>query len=509
MLLASDLSQLAINLNQEASCKDRFRRMLSLLRDLLECDASALMIFKDQQFIPLAMCGLAEDVVGRHFCIAEHPRLKAIALADDIVRFPANSTLPDPFDGLIPNDTGKLYIHGCIGFPLRINQQLIGALTIDSFNADAFSRFTDNTLRTISSITAAALYNALLIERLESKLANGDAENVFENMITSDTEIIGESQQIRALKSEIMAVSACELNVLILGETGVGKELVAKAIHGSSTRKDKPLIYLNCAALPESVAESELFGHIKGAFTGAINNRQGKFELADTGTLFLDEIGELPLNLQAKLLRVIQYGDLQRVGDDKNLKVDVRIIAATNKDLLTEVNENRFRADLYHRLSVFPIMVPPLRERGDDVILLAGYFIEKIRIKLGISHIKLSSTSLKSIMHNDWLGNVRELENAIYRAAIMAKSEASSNIVTIEIKHFNKMLPCHKELDSTMDSVMAAWSGEPLREATDNFQKNILHEVLQINKNNWSATARDLGMNSGNLHRLAKRLNIK
>lgn len=521
MLLASDLSELAINLNQQGSNSNRFSNMLNILRKLVNSDAASLLVFRGQKFIPLATSGLAQDVVGRRFDIHQHPRLQIIARAGDIVRFSSDSDLPDPFDGLIPNHDGKINVHACIGLPLLVNQQLIGALTLDSFDSKAFDDFSNETLRTIASITAGALYSALLIDRLETKTSRlVEQDRSPENMMTSDTEIIGESAETQELKNTIMAVADCDLNVLILGETGVGKELVAKAIHNYSSRKNKPLIYLNCAALPESVAESELFGHIKGAFTGAINHRQGKFELANKGTLFLDEIGELPLSLQAKLLRVIQYGDLQRVGDDQILKVDVRIIAATNKNLSEEVKQHRFRADLYHRLSVFPIVVQPLRERGNDVILLAGYFIEKTRIKFGLQHIQLSSFAADFIMNQAWLGNVRELENAIYRAVVLAKAENNNNnnLITIETRHFNQMEQIKTEIKADTNSQSSfyssayaskSWSGEPLREATDNFQKHLLTEVLKHNQNNWSATARDLGMNSGNLHRLAKRLHMK
>ena len=186
---------------------------------------------------------------------------------------------------------------------------------------------------------------------------------------------------MQQLKKEIEIVATSELNVLVGGETGTGKELVVKSIHEKSLRADHPLIYLNCAALPESVAESELFGHVKGAFTGAITHRRGKFEMADNGTLFLDEIGELSPSLQAKLLRVLQYGDIQRVGDDSSLRVNVRVLAATNRDLREEVLAGRFRADLFHRLSVFPLFVPPLKERGEDIMLLAGYFCEQYRLR--------------------------------------------------------------------------------------------------------------------------------
>lgn len=181
-------------------------------------------------------------------------------------------------------------------------------------------------------------------------------------------------------------------------------------------------MYLNCAALPESVAESELFGHVKGAFTGAISNRSGKFEMADNGTLFLDEIGELSLALQAKLLRVLQYGDIQRVGDDRSLRVDVRVLAATNRDLRQEVVEGRFRADLYHRLSVFPLSVPPLRERESDVVLLAGYFCEQCRLRMGLARVILAEAARNRLQKWSWPGNVRELEHAIHRAVVLARA---------------------------------------------------------------------------------------
>ncbi len=233
--------------------------------------------------------------------------------------------------------------------------------------------------------------------------------------------MIGLSAGIMQLKKEIDIVAASDLNVLISGETGTGKELVAKAIHEGSPRAASPLIYLNCAALPESVAESELFGHVKGAFTGAISNRSGKFEMADNGTLFLDEIGELSLSLQAKLLRVLQYGDIQRVGDDRSLRVDVRVLAATNRDLREEVLAGRFRADLFHRLSVFPLSVP-LRERGEDVVLLAGVFLRAVSPAAGARARGVKPWRAASFVELSLAGgNVRELEHAIHRAIVLAR----------------------------------------------------------------------------------------
>ena len=427
------LANIAIELQRGIGHQDRFQRLITTLRQVLECDASALLRYDSRQFIPLAIDGLAKDVLGRRFALEGHPRLEAIARAGDVVRFPADSELPDPYDGLIPGQE-SLKVHACVGLPLFAGQNLIGALTLDGMQPDQFDVFSDEELRLIAALAAGALSNALLIEQLESQnMLPGDA-TPFEAV--KQTQMIGLSPGMTQLKKEIEIVAASDLNVLISGETGTGKELVAKAIHEASPRAVNPLVYLNCAALPESVAESELFGHVKGAFTGAISNRSGKFEMADNGTLFLDEIGELSLALQAKLLRVLQYGDIQRVGDDRSLRVDVRVLAATNRDLREEVLAGRFRADLFHRLSVFPLSVPPLRERGDDVILLAGYFCEQCRLRLGLSRVVLSAGARNLLQHYSFPGNVRELEHAIHRAVVLARATRSGDEVILEAQHF-------------------------------------------------------------------------
>jgi anaerobic nitric oxide reductase transcription regulator len=204
----------------------------------------------------------------------------------------------------------------------------------------------------------------------------------------------------------------------VTGETGVGKELVARHVHAGSRRREEAIIHVNCAALPESVAESELFGHVAGAFTGAVRDRAGKFEVADGGSLFLDEIGELPLSLQPKLLRALQQGEIQRIGSDRLHRVDVRIIAATNRDLISEVERGRFRADLYHRLAVYPIRVPALRERREDIPLLATHFADSTRRRLGLGPLRLGEDVRERLAAADWPGNVRELENVVNRAVL-------------------------------------------------------------------------------------------
>lgn len=534
MYVQAELTQLALDLTIGLSAQDRFERLLAVVRRRVNCDAAALLVFKDQQFIPLAIDGLFTEVLGRRFKISEHPRLEAIARAGDVVRFPSDSQLPDPYDGLIPNHSDNLQVHACIGLPLIAHDRLIGALTIDGFNPQQFDAFSDSELRVISALAAASLNTALLMQKLESQVVEVSSDTEVLNRHASQREIIGQSTEIQSLKQQISAVANTDLSVLITGETGVGKELVAAAIHNQSTRADKPLIYLNCAALPESVAESELFGHVKGAFTGAISHRQGKFELANNGTLFLDEIGELPLGLQAKLLRVLQFGELQRVGSDKSLKVNTRIIAATNRILHQEATEGRFRFDLYHRLSVFPINVPPLRERGLDIVLLTGFFLERCRAKLGLTHVSITPSAQQLLEQYAWPGNVRELEHAIHRAAVLAKAELKTVYISLSDKHFQfdpviiqpqanvnrepmaRVEPVVQTIEAP--SVIAAELREPplwdpvmlgLKASTEAYQRQLIRQVLAANQQNWAVCARILQVDTGNLHRLAKRLGLK
>ncbi|HEY5919483.1 MAG TPA: sigma 54-interacting transcriptional regulator [Chryseolinea sp.] len=235
-------------------------------------------------------------------------------------------------------------------------------------------------------------------------------------------QLTGESKGMKRLLQNVYMVAHTDATVLITGETGTGKELVAQHLHQTSKRKEKPLVTVNCGAIPATLIESEFFGHAKGAFTGASAERKGRFQLADGGTIFLDEIGELPLDLQVKLLRVIQEGEFEPVGSSKTIKVNVRIIAATHRNLLELCKDSKFREDLYYRLNVFPIEVPPLRERGDDVIIIANKFIEKFSIRNKIKLSRLTEVQMNLLRSHSWPGNIRELQNIIERAAILAQS---------------------------------------------------------------------------------------
>jgi formate hydrogenlyase transcriptional activator len=241
------------------------------------------------------------------------------------------------------------------------------------------------------------------------------------NLLTGHTEIVGRSLAMRRVLSQAEQVAPTDSTVLIQGETGTGKELVARAIHRLSSRKNRPLVTVNCASLPPALIESELFGREKGAYTGALSRMAGRFELADGSTLFLDEIGELPLDVQGKLLRVLEEGSFERLGSTKTLHVNVRIIAATNRDLDKEVKAGRFRKDLYYRLNVFPIAIPPLRERPEDIPLMVTAFVRKLEKRMGKEIETISKKTMHALQSYSWPGNVRELKNIIEHAMILSK----------------------------------------------------------------------------------------
>jgi formate hydrogenlyase transcriptional activator len=255
------------------------------------------------------------------------------------------------------------------------------------------------------------------------------------NIVHHHSEIIGQSQSLKSIFHLIDQVAASDSTVLILGETGTGKELVARAIHSHSPRSGKLMVKINCAALPANLAESELFGHEKGSFTGAAERRIGKFELAHNGTLFLDEVGELSLELQVKLLRALQEKEIERIGGKTIIKTNVRILAATNRNLLKEVEKGNFRSDLYYRLNVFPITVPPLRERTEDIPFLTSYFIERISRKTGRDVKAISKSALKKLIAYSWPGNIRELEHLIERSLLLNSGNIIREIHLPRINH--------------------------------------------------------------------------
>ncbi|MBA3612649.1 MAG: sigma 54-interacting transcriptional regulator [Nitrospirales bacterium] len=314
-------------------------------------------------------------------------------------------------------------IQGFHGQPIIYKGEILGVLAVferESVTADATVWF-----RMIADHVAVAIANARAFEEIERLKAQLELENTFlkEEVLEAQNfgGIVGQSPAIASLVEQIELVAPTDATALISGESGTGKELVAREIHRRSQRKDHPLVRVNCASIPRELYESEFFGHTKGAFTGALKDRAGRFQAADGGTLFLDEVGEIPLEMQSKLLRVLQEGEYERVGEETTRKVNVRIIAATNRKLAQEVEAKRFRQDLYYRLNVFPIEVAPLRNRKEDIPLLAATFMALVRKKLNCSGRELTQAEVLKLQNYHWPGNVRELQNIIERAVISSR----------------------------------------------------------------------------------------
>ncbi len=509
------LINIAFDLSANLQAEDRYDRLLRILRRVIPFDAAALLLVEDNKLVPVAATGLTPDAMGRIYEINDHPRFKVICQARMPILFAKDNALPDPFDGMLISDPdGLKHIHACLGCPLHVQDKLVGILTADALDPEVFDHLPMEYLQAVASLAGVQIQVASLIEALERQAERQGqiASNLMQDVeLRRGTEILGQSEAIKKLRKEIELVARSDFTILILGETGVGKELVARAIHRQSRRSTRAMLSLNCAALPESLAESELFGHVKGAFSGATQDRTGKFELADGGTLFLDEIGELSLEIQAKILRAIQEGDIQRVGSERSLHVDVRLLAATNRNLEAEIEKGKFRADLYHRLNVYPITAPPLREHKEDIALLAGFFISRAKKKLGLPEIRISQETLQLLNRYNWPGNVRELENIISRAVLKASKNTHAAILFIKPDHLAGDLGAALYMEPAEEINIQP---EPpltlsFRDAVSKYQVKLIQSALKRNDDNWAAAARDLEMNRSNLHNLATRLGIR
>ncbi len=365
--------------------------------------------------------------------------------------------------------------------PIKEGQEVVGALSIDRIYDEKANL--DDDVR-ILTIIASMIAQAVKLRRAaQEEQERLEAENERLRAELKDrfrpSNIVGNSHEMQIVYDQIAQVCRSPATVLIHGETGTGKELVAHAIHYNSDRSDQPFVKAHCAALPETIIESELFGHEKGSFTGATTDRKGRFELAHGGTLFLDEIGDIPPSIQIKLLRVLQEREFERIGGTKTIQVNVRVITATNKDLLALVNEGKFREDLYYRLHVFPIYVPPLRKRKADIVLLADFFLDKYAKSSGRQIRRLSSAVIDMLMSYHWPGNVRELENVIERSVLVAEGDV--------------IHPHH--LPPTLQTAETSGTGAQgnLKALVDQYERDIIKDALKSSRGNVAAAARSLG----------------
>ena len=519
------LATIALDLTAALDARSRYARLLESLRRAIPYDAAALMHLEGEALVIKAAVGLGREAMLQRFLPADHPRLDIIAKADGPMVFPSDSSLPDPFDGMLAiagpppasapraGQAAATRIHACIGCPLHASGRLIGMLTADAIDPRAFADLDLTFIGAIAALAGAEMHTTDLLQALElnaEKMGLIARDLLHEVRRDKGGQMLGESPAMVHLRREIELVAASDFSVLITGETGVGKELAALAIHASSTRHEQPLLSVNCANLIEALAESELFGHVRGAFTGAGEERTGKFELADGATLFLDEIGELPLAVQPKLLRVLQSGEMEKLGGGRACKVDVRLLAATNRDLEGEVAAGRFRADLFHRLNVYPLRIPPLRERRQDLPLLADHFCKTIARRLGTGPIRLLPAAMDELFAYSWPGNIRELENLLIRAALRAAAGVPrGEAVFIQAGILdNGALPLAARLAPPEEAEVVPVSLPLLKDAVEACKRRSLQQALVAHGGNQAAAARALGLHRGNFHKLARRLGL-
>jgi anaerobic nitric oxide reductase transcription regulator len=487
----------------EASSSEEASR--SILRSLARTTpANALAILRagdDGSLFVAEQIGLSLAAESVRFRPADHPRLARATRSATPIRF-ADPREPDPYDGLLLGSTAAVDpIHACLAAPLYAHDRLVGVLTMDALDPRGLDGIGDDEVRLFAGLCAAAA-------RLGRAPAPPAAipRSPSRSGSASPSQLLGRSFAIERIEREIAVLAPLPTTTLITGETGVGKELVARALHDRSPRARGPFITVNCAALPRELVLSELFGHARGAFTGAAAPRPGRFEAADGGTLFLDEIGDLPLEAQAPLLRAIQDGEIQRVGEDRARHVDVRIVAATHRDLHDEVRGGRFRADLLHRLWIYPIALPPLRERADDIPILAEHFAAAFAARLSLSEIRIDEELLAELTRLPWPGNVRQLEHAVERAAIhrlVAQGGQSAGRTPLLLRR--------ADLDPALLAPAAAAAAAPrvpLGESLDRARHEAFVSAFAASSGNAAGAARLLGLSRSFTYKEAIRLGI-
>ena len=490
----SDVNTLLVYILESAMC-------------LVECESSSLLLVKEDGSLRFVVA------LGPKGAEAQNIPVDKQSIAGWVVEHNKsliiNNVASDPrFNNTVQKKTGYV-TRKMIAIPMRIKGQCLGVIELINKNGSRdFNKDDLMILELLSNLAAIAYSNAYSYRSAQDKIS------VLQNTIDSGSEyhsFVAKSPVILDLMRIIDEVAKTNSSVLITGESGVGKELFAEQLHLKSPREGKPFIRVNCAALSATLLESELFGHVKGAFTDAVSDREGRFEAADGGTLFLDEIGELPLDLQAKLLRVLQEHSFERVGSNKTISVDVRIVAATNRDLEKMVAEGSFRSDLYYRLNVLPVHVPPLRERREDIEPLASFFLKRLSAETKKNFTGFSAAAMRVLYEYFWPGNIRELENSIERACVLG----TPPVIQAEDLHIN--MPAgsvEKNADSSLetmaDDFVASSDGDrSLKTALTKFKTAYVKRIL--NETSWNQTeaGKILGIQRTYVSRLLNELHIR
>jgi transcriptional regulator with GAF, ATPase, and Fis domain len=437
----------------------------------------------------VASAGLSERLDGTHSRVAVGSK-KIGEIAESRTRYCTNDLAGNPrFSDQQWIRENRLQTFG--GYPLLFGDQLLGVLAV--FGTRPMTEEDLERLEIFSAQAAIAIKKALLLAEVSGEAKRLECENVYlrREHHSGPAGIVGRSQAIMRVLREVERVAPTMSTVLLRGETGTGKELFARAVHEKSRRAHGPLVEVNCAAFAPSLIESELFGHERGAFTGAVQRRLGRFELAQGGTLFLDEIGELPLEVQAKLLRALQEHTVDRVGGSHTIHVDVRIVAATNRDLDALVREGRFRADLFYRLAVFPIVVPPLRDRREDIADLAAVLVRTLAARHASSVDAVEDDAMLALQAYDWPGNVRELQNVLERALILARGKC------IELSDLPEL--SSRVTEPAGEHGASAPEGGSLKERVESYERGLIVDALARAGGNQSEAARRLGMSRATL----------
>ncbi len=486
--LAADFNALlsiSTALNSLRSVEAVQHQVLSAALDVAPADRAALLLLDDDNQFASALALSREP---RQECAIDIDQSVVARVAAEKVAILSNDAREgagSPAGGGV-----RRKIHSLIAIPVEMFGRVLGILYLDG--VDLGARFDEELLQFLAaagSIAAVAIENARHWESLEGENKRLSAEIQIEHSM------VGDSPPIRDVYRFIAKVAASDSTVLVHGESGTGKELVARAIHANSHRRNKPFMAINCAAITETLLESELFGHEKGSFTGAVMQKKGKLEVAEGGTVFLDEIGELAPTLQAKLLRVLQEREFERVGGTKTVKLNVRLVAATNADLHENVKKNLFRADLYHRLNVVSVRMPTLRERRDDISVLALHFAAKYAALAKRTISGISAAARAGLLNYDWPGNVRELENAIEHAVVLG-STSTIRPEDLPEKIFEKSGPPEAEITRYHEGVLDA-------------KKQIILKALDQAGGSYTDAARIMGVHANYLHRLVRNLGLK
>ncbi len=473
--------------------KGLLTRIVESATRLTDGEASSLLLVNpenDRLYFEVALGSKAADVTA--FSVAKGEGIAGWAFENNRSLI-VNDVEEDPrFFAEISEAVG-FQTRSILAVPMRVKERVVGVIEI--LNKRDNKPFTDTDLwwlEIFANQAALALQNAQSYQKVREQI------DVLNDQITTEKgyhTLIGKSPVLEEKLDLIDRVAPTDSSVLILGESGVGKELFAEQLHLRSRRQSGPFIRVNCAALPEPLLESELFGHVKGAFTDASSDRRGRFELADGGTIFLDEIGDVPLSIQAKLLRVLQERSFEKLGSSETQRVDVRIVAATNRDIEEAVAEGTFRRDLFYRLNVLPLYVPPLRERPEDITELAHFFLKRFNHETKKQIRGFSDEAIEALLSYSWPGNVRELENAVERAVVICRGEFIS--------------PSDLVLKSGEKGGDERYRGRTLKESVTLFKRQFIRNTLERHRWNQTEAARELGIQRTYLSRLVKELEIK